>query len=63
MGKDTKSRGWFCTQPDRHEPKLKCGYPMPCPHHSVTVLIDVRKMEFKKRKARKTGNAPRKATK
>lgn len=28
----------FCNHPDRHEPKLKCGYPLPCPYH--TVIID-----------------------
>ena len=22
-----------CRKPDRHEPKLVCGYPLPCPHH------------------------------
>lgn len=27
----------FCDQPDRHEPKLKCGYPLPCPHHTLVV--------------------------
>jgi hypothetical protein len=28
----------FCEQPDRDEPRIKCGYPIPCPFH--TVLID-----------------------
>jgi hypothetical protein len=28
----------FCNKPDRHEPKLTCGYPLPCPHH--TAIID-----------------------
>lgn len=23
-----------CQEPDRHNAKLICGYPMPCPHHS-----------------------------
>ncbi len=27
-----------CKQPDRDCPKLVCGYPMPCPHH--TAIID-----------------------
>ena len=27
-----------CTKPDRDNPKLVCGYPIPCPHH--TVIID-----------------------
>ena len=25
----------FCERPDRHEPSIKCGYPLPCPHHTV----------------------------
>jgi len=24
----------FCPCPDRHNPRLECGYPMPCPHHT-----------------------------
>ncbi len=28
-----------CKAPDRHEPKLTCGYPLPCPYH--TAIIDV----------------------
>ena len=28
-----------CKSPDREFPKLKCGYPLPCPYH--TVIIDV----------------------
>ena len=27
-----------CKKPDRDVPGLKCGYPLPCPHH--TVIID-----------------------
>ena len=27
----------FCTQPDRHEPKLLCGYPLPCPYHTLVL--------------------------
>jgi hypothetical protein len=27
----------LCNQPDRDVPKLKCGYPLPCPHHTVVV--------------------------
>lgn len=23
-----------CRQPDRDEPALVCGYPLPCPHHT-----------------------------
>lgn len=31
-----------CPLPDRHEPRLRCGYPMPCPWHTVILeeLID-----------------------
>lgn len=24
-----------CTQPDRHVASLVCGYPLPCPYHTV----------------------------
>lgn len=27
-----------CRHPDRDCPKLMCGYPLPCPHH--TIIID-----------------------
>jgi hypothetical protein len=23
-----------CAQPDRDEPRIECGYPLPCPHHT-----------------------------
>jgi hypothetical protein len=26
-----------CKQPDRDEPRLVCGYPLPCPYHTVIV--------------------------
>ena len=26
-----------CRHPDRDSPKLMCGYPLPCPYHTVTV--------------------------
>lgn len=29
----------FCDAPDRHEPRIKCGYPMPCPHHTVLAVV------------------------
>lgn len=29
----------ICNAPDKDMPKLKCGYPLPCPHH--TAIIDV----------------------
>ncbi len=40
----------YCQQPDRHEPKLKCGYPMPCIHHSVFVVIKDKTKNNKKKK-------------
>jgi hypothetical protein len=29
----------FCQQPDRDVPRIKCGYPLPCPFH--TVIVDL----------------------
>jgi hypothetical protein len=26
-----------CKHPDRDVPKLVCGYPLPCPHHTVVI--------------------------
>ena len=26
-----------CTKPDRDQPELVCGYPLPCPYHTVTI--------------------------
>lgn len=26
-----------CQRPDRDAPKLACGHPLPCPHHTVVV--------------------------
>jgi len=33
-----KRRHLTCKHPDRDSPKLLCGYPLPCPWH--TVIID-----------------------
>ena len=27
----------LCVCPDRHEPSMLCGYPLPCPHHTVEI--------------------------
>jgi len=35
----------YCKQPDRHVPGMKCGYPLPCPHH--TVIIDLQQETIK----------------
>ena len=37
-----KPKTLVCGQPDRHSPKLTCGYPLPCPHH--TVVMDEKKL-------------------
>ena len=29
-----------CRHPDREVPKLMCGYPLPCPHHTVIIHAD-----------------------
>ena len=29
-----------CVQPDRDVPGILCGYPLPCPYH--TIVIDLR---------------------
>lgn len=28
----------FCDKPDRDSPKMKCGYPFPCPWHTVVIV-------------------------
>lgn len=30
----------FCDKPDRDVPKLTCGYPIPCPYHTVVIEAD-----------------------
>lgn len=34
MGKLTSL---FCKHPDRHMPIMNCGYPLPCPYHTVVI--------------------------
>lgn len=29
-----------CQQPDRDQPKLKCGYPLPCPWHTAVLDLE-----------------------
>jgi hypothetical protein len=28
-----------CKRPDRHNSKLVCGYPLPCPHHTHVIEL------------------------
>lgn len=35
-GGASSARG-MCRRPDRDEPKLLCGRPLPCPHHTCVV--------------------------
>lgn len=30
-----------CNKPDRDVPKLKCGYPLPCPWHVADAVIEI----------------------
>lgn len=30
-------RALTCRHPDRDEPKLLCGHPLPCPYHTATI--------------------------
>lgn len=27
----------FCEKPDRDVPRIQCGYPLPCPHHTFVI--------------------------
>jgi len=29
-----------CRRPDRDEPRITCGYPLPCPYHTVVLNLD-----------------------
>ena len=31
-----------CKHPDRDVPKLVCGYPLPCPYHTVLINADAK---------------------
>jgi len=57
MGKQVAT----CTAPDRHAPRLVCGYPLPCPHHTVLVVFSRREKgaQSKRRKATKRGHRSR----
>jgi hypothetical protein len=48
----TKKEFWetHCRAPDRDVPGIKCGYPLPCPWHTVVVAIDAKGKRKKGRK-------------
>lgn len=46
------SKRLVCERPDRHEPRIKCGYPLPCPHH--TVISESGRLRVPKGVSRKT---------
>lgn len=35
-----KKKRLVCSQPDRHVPKLPCGWPLPCPWHTAVIHAD-----------------------
>ena len=35
-----------CTQPDRDEPRITCGYPLPCPHHTAVIDLVAGRVTF-----------------
>ncbi len=37
----------FCNSNDKDVPKLKCGHPLPCPYHTILIIINKNK-KFKK---------------
>lgn len=43
-----------CNKPDRHQPKLICGYPLPCPYH--TIVIDLKKKKPENKLLRRLDN-------
>lgn len=32
---------FYCKQPDRDAPRMRCGYPLPCPWHTATIDVAV----------------------
>ena len=34
-----RHRQTHCNQPDRDVPGIKCGYPLPCPHHTAIMEV------------------------
>lgn len=32
-----KKQVMYCKQPDRDVPKIVCGFPLPCPYHTVVI--------------------------
>lgn len=36
----------MCNKPDRDVPRMKCGYPLPCPWHTATIDARARTISF-----------------
>lgn len=39
-GKMTETKNLTCQKPDRDAPMLICGYPLPCPYHTINVEVE-----------------------
>ncbi|HEX9640575.1 MAG TPA: hypothetical protein VGB13_04605 [Candidatus Krumholzibacteria bacterium] len=50
-----------CQQPDRDAPRMVCGYPLPCPHH--TVVMETGKLTIPHRSPAATSPVVRKRVK
>ena len=54
--KNIKGR-MFCVKPDKDEPKLTCGHPIPCPHHTVIIELEPKKRKGISKKLHNIKNA------
>lgn len=43
----------YCRHPDRHEPGIECGYPLPCPFHTIVLDENIDKDERLNEKEKK----------
>lgn len=40
MAKRTAKKETYCKKPDKDFPEMICGYPRPCPYHTVIIHAD-----------------------
>lgn len=40
MSKPKPINDGTCHKPDRHAPRMVCGYPLPCPFHTVVADVE-----------------------